>query len=227
MNGLERMIGKLDSDAREPRYRSVITAKVTRIQDDGLYELMYLGTASPDDPEDRTVQVDARVMAPMAGKARGAFMMPDVGDEVVVAFEDGDPNQPIILGGVWNRESPPPAQAKQSPKNHVRTIVSRSGHELTFDDSPGGGKVTLRSKGGPVVVLDGSTATVKSGQAEIVLGPGGVITISGTSITLDAATVAVRGGLTVNSVPYMMHIHSGGVVPTPVGPVTGPVKGIP
>lgn len=220
MNSLERFARASSDGKRERRYMSVVTAKVTKIQDDGLYEVRYLSTV------DRTVQSDARAMAPMAGSGRGAFMLPEVGDEVVVAFEDGDQNQPIILGGVWNRESKPPSQAKQSTDNNVRTIVSRSGHELTFDDSPGSQRVTLKSRGGPEVVLDGSTATVHSGGATVTVGPGGAVKIEGARITLSASTVAIEGALTINGMPYTMHIHSGGVIPTPAGPVTGPVTGV-
>lgn len=221
MNPLQRWAHEAHHGQRERHYMSVVTAKVTKIQSDGLYEIQYLAAA------DTTVQGDVRTMAPMAGAGRGAFMLPDVGDEVVVAFEDGDPNQPIILGGVWNRGAKPPEQAKQSTDNHVRTIVSRSGHELTFDDSPGTQKVTLKSKGGPEVVLDGKTATVHSGGATITVGPAGAIKIEGARVTLSASTIAIEGALTINGMPYAMHIHTGGVVPTPAGPVTGPVASVP
>jgi phage baseplate assembly protein V len=219
MNGLERFAHDIGDPDRDRHYLSVATAKVTKIQDDGLYEVQYLAA------DDSTVQADARVMAPMAGAGRGAFMLPEVNDEVVVAFEGGDPNQPIILGGVWNRESKPPSQAKQSPDNNVRTIVSRSGHELTFDDSPGSQRVRLKSRGGPEVVLEGQTATVHSGAATVTVGPGGAIKIEGARITLSAGTVAIEGALTINGMPYAMHIHAPAMVPTPAGPVTGPVSG--
>lgn len=219
MNGLEQLVRTSTEHERDRRYRSVVTARVTHIQDDGLYQVQYLAAVDP------TVQFDVRVMGAMAGGGRGAYLMPEVGDEVVVAFEDGDPNQPIILGGVWNSEAQPPGQARPSPDNDIRTIVSRSGHELTFDDTPGSAKVTLRSAGGPEVVLDGTTATVRAGTAQIEIGPGGELRISGLSITLDAATIALQGALTINGVPYTLHIHSGGTIGPPG--VTGPVQGVP
>lgn len=218
MNGIHHLVHE---NTGERRYLSVVTAKVTKIQDDGLYEIQYLATVDP------TVQADARVMAPMAGARRGMYMQPLPGDEVVVAFEDGDPNQPIILGGVWNRESLPPGQARQSTDNDVRTIVSRSGHELTFDDSPGGERVKLRSRSGPEVVLDGRSATVHAGGATVTVDASGTVHISGARITLSASTVAIEGALTINSVPYTMHFHTGGTISAGPVMVTGPVKGIP
>ncbi|HSB37018.1 MAG TPA: hypothetical protein VLH41_09070, partial [Thermoanaerobaculia bacterium] len=73
----------------------------------------------------------------------------------------GDTNNPIILGGVWNRDSEPPDQAKQSASNDVRTLVTRSGHELTFDDTPGAEKITVKSQGGHSVVLDDAPGSPK------------------------------------------------------------------
>src|SRR5207237_3412986 len=96
----------------------------------------------------------ARVMMPMAGKGRGVHFFPEVGDEVVVAFLDGDSNAPVVLGGVWNDYSPPPDQAKESAANDIRTIVSRSGHEVTFDDAVGSEKLTIRSHSGHTIELD-------------------------------------------------------------------------
>ena len=49
-----------------------------------------------------------RVASPHAGSSPGFFVLPEVGDEVVVAFLEGDPDQPIIVGSVWNAEKPPP-----------------------------------------------------------------------------------------------------------------------
>src|SRR4051794_12552542 len=116
--------------AREQLVHGLVTAKVRSIEDDGSYLLDYLSMSS-DEPS-----APARVMMPMAGANRGTYFLPQPGDEVVVAFELGNTNLPIILGAVWNNESPVPSQARPSPDNHVRTIVSRSGHELTLDDTP-------------------------------------------------------------------------------------------
>jgi uncharacterized protein involved in type VI secretion and phage assembly len=87
----------------------------------------------------------ARVATFMAGKERGAYFMPEVGDEVVVGFELGDMSRPIILGALWSDVDPPPPQADTSESNNKRTIVSRSKHELTFDDTSGSLKLTLKS----------------------------------------------------------------------------------
>ncbi len=136
----------------------LVTAKVVRIEDNGMYRLQFLGMNGQDDD---TPSTEARCMMPMAGARRGMHFLPEPGDEVVVGFQAGETSIPIILGAVWNGDAQPPSQARQSTTNDVRTIVSRSGHELTFDDTDGSQKVTLRTQGGHVVEMDDAPAGLK------------------------------------------------------------------
>jgi uncharacterized protein involved in type VI secretion and phage assembly len=59
------------------------------------------GTAGQD------AELWARVVAPFAGDDRGAFFLPDVGDEVLVTFVQGDARHPLILGGLWSGAAAP------------------------------------------------------------------------------------------------------------------------
>lgn len=76
----------------------------------------------------------ARVLAPMAGKDRGIYFLPEVNDEVLLAFEQGDIRFPYVLGSLWNGKDKPPETNKDG-KNDRRTIKSRSGHKIVLDDS--------------------------------------------------------------------------------------------
>jgi len=110
----------------------------------------------------------ARVAAPLAGKSRGAFFMPEIDDEVLVAFEDGDFNFPYVVGFLWNGEDTPPESTNQN-----RVIKTPGGHQLRFEDTAGAKKVILISDGGHQIEIDdtGRTITVKtnSGNQFIVL----------------------------------------------------------
>src|SRR5689334_21928290 len=53
-------------------------------------------------------EVWARLATMMGGNNRGTWFIPDVGDEVLVAFESGDPRRPYVLGGLWNGKDSPP-----------------------------------------------------------------------------------------------------------------------
>jgi uncharacterized protein involved in type VI secretion and phage assembly len=126
----------------------------------------------------------APIAAPMAGKDRGFFMVPEVGDEAVVLFERGDPSVPIVIGFTYNGVDATPSGAVRE-----RMIRSFNGHTIRFIDSTptaggnrGGiaiedahgnaivltnGKVTIRSMG--VLELDAATVVIKScGVARIV-----------------------------------------------------------
>lgn len=102
----------------------------------------------------------ARMATLMAGKDRGFFFLPEVGDEVLVAFEMGNIDHPYVIGALWNGKDSPPETNKDG-KNNIRKIKSRSGHELIFDDEKGHGKVTLQTKSGHRIVLDDTTMSEK------------------------------------------------------------------
>lgn len=89
------------------------------------------------------------------------YVLPDPGDTVVVAFIGGDPEQPIILGGVWNDPKPPP-EVNKDGKNQHRGYRSRTGHRLVFEDSDKAKLVLIDMKGKNVVGL-GEFATGGSG----------------------------------------------------------------
>ena len=75
----------------------------------------------------------ARVATPMAGQQAGHYMIPEVGDEVLVAFEHGDVNAPYILGCLWNASTPPPLP---SPLPHIRVIRTPLGNQVAFRETP-------------------------------------------------------------------------------------------
>src|SRR3954468_2218069 len=105
MSFLESVMAPQLEQAQQRRIAGIVAAKVASIDDAGFYRLEYLsmGDGAPSAP--------ARAMMRRAGAGRGMHFRPEPGDEVVVAFEAGDPPLPVILGGVWNSESRVPDQA--------------------------------------------------------------------------------------------------------------------
>ncbi len=139
---------------QSPRY-GLMFAMVRAITDEGI-ELDYLSSSLD------AASAPARLAAPMAGNQRGVFFVPEVGDEVVVGFELGDVNRPVVLGALWNDQDRPPPGADTSPSNNVRTIVSRAGHEITFDDTPGGGGIKVKSAGGFEIRIEGTSLSIST-----------------------------------------------------------------
>jgi uncharacterized protein involved in type VI secretion and phage assembly len=87
----------------------------------------------------------ARILSPMAGKERGFYFLPEVDDEVLVAFEHGQVEFPYVLGALWNGKDKPPAN-NDDGKNNQRLIKSRSGHVIIFDDTEGKEQIIIRDK---------------------------------------------------------------------------------
>lgn len=140
----------------------------------------------------------ARMTTFMSGKNYGAVFFPEVGDEVVVAFQMGDIRQPIIIGTLWNKQAPPPPGLDE--KNNIRKITSRAGHEIIVDDTEGSGKITLKTKAGQQVELSEKQDTVeikdKGGQNKVTIKGSGEIEIKsgGTKVTINN-----KGDAVINS----------------------------
>ncbi len=93
----------------------------------------------------------ARVVQPWAGKGWGAQFTPRVGTEVAVAFVDGDPDRPIVIGGLYNGRDTPIYLSTESTKSGIKTRSSLSGsksqaNELTFDDKANNELITLHAE---------------------------------------------------------------------------------
>jgi uncharacterized protein involved in type VI secretion and phage assembly len=145
-----------------------------------------------------------RLVAPFAGGERGAFFRPEVGDEVLVAFEHGDPRQPYVLGGVWSKTDPPPPDDGDAKENNWRFIRSRSGHLIKLDDTAGAEliEITDGSESNRVVIDTANRKIrVESDQGDVeVRAPRGTVKIEATTIEIKAtgsASLEAGGTLTL------------------------------
>lgn len=135
----------------------------------------------------------APVAAALAGKNRGAFFMPEVNDEVLVSFEQGDINHPYIVGFLWNGVDTPP---ESDPKNRI--ILTPGGHTLRFQDGDSNKQVILQSSSGHKITLDdtssGQTVTVetKGSQSMTLNDVQKSITLSGGGRTLTMSNGMVQ-----------------------------------
>jgi Rhs element Vgr protein len=82
-----------------------------------------------------------RMMTPYTGKDRGIMFLPEIGDEVVVAFENGDPERPIVIGSVWNGKDTAPRDPYRSQddidNNEVKRIITKTGNTIEIIDTEG------------------------------------------------------------------------------------------
>jgi len=184
--------GLVDSAANheapeDERIYGLHIARVVNIRDcTGYHRVQISMTMLPG------VRLWARVATMMAGPGRGTYFIPQVGEEVVVAFESGDVRQPLILGGVWNGRDRPPAEQPEDAENR-RMIRTPSGHELSFDDREA--SVCITNSEGHVVHLNRDEIRIEMAEeaATITLNDDGDLTLEANgTLTLQARDINIE-----------------------------------
>jgi uncharacterized protein involved in type VI secretion and phage assembly len=159
----------------------------------------------------------ARVISFMAGKERGAFFLPEIDDEVLVAFEYGDINMPYVIGSLWNGKDVPP-ENNSDGKNNIRVIRSRSGHVITLDDSDGSEQIKIMDKTQKnMIIIDAKNnkISIKSDKDIELSAPNGKVTIeamdietkSTASTKIEATSVDVKASGNLNIKGAMVNIN--------------------
>lgn len=137
----------------------------------------------------------ARVLTPMAGKQRGIYFLPEVDDEVLVAFDRGDISSPYILGGLWNGQDRPP-ESNTDGKNNLRVIKSRSGHQIILDDTENAEKITIRDGTGKnQIVIDSKNNAISiEGEKDISINAKGKISLESSDgdISIKCKNLAIQ-----------------------------------
>jgi uncharacterized protein involved in type VI secretion and phage assembly len=151
------------------------TAKLNRVQ---VRLLAADGVAGQDGP------IWARVAVPFAGKNRGAFMLPDKGDEVLVAFVNGDPRLPVVVGSLWNGAASAPDKLGGNGEAIDRwTIVGKAGTRIAIvEERAGEATITLKTPGNVT-----ATITQKSGGKIELKGAGNTVTMDSQGVSIQTS----------------------------------------
>lgn len=173
-------------------------------------KLPYLGT----DGDGKEVETTwARLATIGAGNQRGVMFMPEINDEVLVAFEHGDIRRPYVIGSLWNGMDAPPLDISEPDTKNKRIIVSRTGHKLTFfdGDDPAKSNVSIvlgdnttklhLGKDKVELISNNKSIEVKHSQGSILLKESGDIELKGMNIKilaqqnfeLEATNVTIKG----------------------------------
>ena len=181
------------ADGSVPGYFGLYPAFVTNLVDSanlGRIEvsLPWLGTDG-----NRDVRAWATLCSPYADNNQGLEILPEVGSQVLVAFEAGNLRRPYIIGAAWNgQESLPDAP---DSANNLRVWQSRSGSRLEFDDSTPP-KVSVTMKSGHKVVLDDAAQQITITHA------------SGCSITLTVTGIEINANVSVDVTAPMVNVNA-------------------
>ena len=103
----------------------------------------------------------ARIATLAAGAGTGTVFLPEVGDDVLVAFEQGDINRPIVLGGLWDGQKSL-LETNADGKNNVQMIRTKAGHLIKFDNTQGSETLLIQHPSGSTITLAGKDVTMEA-----------------------------------------------------------------
>jgi uncharacterized protein involved in type VI secretion and phage assembly len=184
-------------------FHSHYLAEVVSVQDPDNQSRVQVRLYNFDGLPDQDGPIWARVAVPFAGADRGAFLLPDVGDEVLIAFLQGDSRLPIVVGGLWNGAAQAPEQLG-GDRTDRWTLVGKAGSRIAIVEAtpatatisfetPNGVSGTLTDSGGGQIELKaaGNTITINSS---------GVSVQAASRVSVQASQVEVTAGqVTVNA----------------------------
>lgn len=191
------------------RWYGVFPAVVVDIRDPDNQGRVKVSLPWAKDTAGGAYQVWARLATMMGGSNRGSWFVPDSNDEVLVAFEGGDPRRPYVLGGLWNGSDAPPESMDGAGNNYKKVLRSRNGVKITLDDTtgteqlvletPGGQKVTLKDGPGSLELADSNGNSIKLDSSGITITASSQLQANASTATLSAGSVSVNAGMSTFS----------------------------
>ncbi len=171
----------------EPPFCEVQLGKVSDVKDDKSLGRVKVKLHWQEGSSETTPWI--RVASPYTGKDKGFYIIPEVGDQVLVAFEANHPEKPYVLTGMYNSDAKP---EWFDSKNKFKGFKSKGGNKWKFNDDAQGVEIHAPNS---ILMTAGKTVTIRSGKKDddssIVMNEGKEITVktngkSGTTITMDA-----------------------------------------
>jgi uncharacterized protein involved in type VI secretion and phage assembly len=146
-----------------------------------------------------------RVASSLAGDNAGAFLIPEKDTEVLVVFINGDINQPIVIGSLWNKEDKAP-YVNRDGENNIKMLRTRTGHEIVLDDTSQKEQIRIHTHAGQEIVMDDTTGSMKiiirdennSNSIEIDSKSGSILISSASNITMKSPNITLEGSVGVN-----------------------------
>ncbi len=184
MKLFDLLIDTEEREARCDRIYGVVVGIVTNNEDPealGRVKVKFPWLSDEDESD------WARIAAPMAGKERGIYFLPEVDDEVLVVFEQGDVRFPYIIGALWNGKDKPPA-TNEKGQNNIRLIKSRSGHVIRLNDEEGKETIEIMDK------TEKNSIVFDTAANTIAIAADGDITLSASqgTIKLEAQNIEIK-----------------------------------
>jgi uncharacterized protein involved in type VI secretion and phage assembly len=149
-----------------------------------------------------------RLMVPHAGKDRGWYALPELDDEVLIGYEHGNTDHPVVLGCLYNKENAPMQEAL-STENDVKMFMTRSGNKIVFNDKDGAEQIVISQKDGKnQIVLDISGPSISittegdisvKGQNLSIETDQGITLKAGADIKIEGANIDLKADANIKS----------------------------
>ena len=147
----------------------------------------------------------ARIAVMAAGDTRGTVWLPEVKDEVLLAFDKGSIDHPFVLGSLWNGTDVPP-ETNTDGENNTKLIRTRCGHEIEFFEKKGQESIRIETQGGHLFLMDDTTGSAQvqikdsSGQNQVTIktSENSVTIESGLSLTIKSQKIDIEAGASMN-----------------------------
>jgi uncharacterized protein involved in type VI secretion and phage assembly len=174
-------------------------AEVVSVQDPQNLSRVQVRLLGFDGVADQDGPLWARVAVPFAGAGRGAFFLPDVGDEVLVVFAGGDARSPVVVGGLWNGAAMPPETLGGNRVDRW-TLTGKAGTRIAIEElasgqptvvitTPSGVEARLTDDGGGRIEL-----SLPGGATQVTLESSGVVIETGSKVSIQASQLAIAAG---------------------------------
>lgn len=165
----------------------------------------------------------AYVMTPFGGKSYGFYFMPNVGDTVLIAFDDGNIHRPYIIGSLWGSRADPPLKIQEgknetyqisTPNKNMITLLDKKGEEGITLKTPKGRQVAMNDKDEKIVLTDGDNSITLDGKGgEVLIKCKSKLTItvgSNATISIDgnAGSIKMEGKQSVNIESAQVNVNA-------------------
>jgi uncharacterized protein involved in type VI secretion and phage assembly len=176
--------------------------RVTSVDDPQGLSRVKLTLISED--ADGAAEIWARVAVGFAADNCGAFLIPDVGEEVVVVFVGNDASTPIVVGSLWSGATSVPERIggdridrwtiTGKAGTRIAIVEAESGQEKIEIETPGGAKMTVTDANGQSITLEAAGNTVTLDTSGVTIDAVGTCSIAASELKVSAGTVTVDSG---------------------------------
>jgi len=178
---------------------------VTSVEDPDVMNRVKVRLLAYDGFDSQQSEHWARVAVPFAGANRGAFFIPDVGDEVLVSFVNGDPRFPVVIGSMWNGSDSAP-ETLGGDRVDRWTIVGKQGTRIAIEEeqegqatiklsTPGGVTAEFTDIGGGKIECVAAGTTITVDNSGVTIECPGTVRVNGAMVKISAGMVTVDAGM--------------------------------